>query len=185
MGNRSLDTVTGDVLTLTGVMPWQVSSGGFASGGVWSQLAIVLWLDGCLGVESRFGLAVTEGVCDTCGGGGGGDHFGWRPPWSGEGGLSPFSFIPRHLPYNWGKARKTAVRVAEQCWVLRVASSWPPCRGDLDWSAAHPSSSFDREGLQTDLGGRRCFPSCRTQECPASVNFESKLSVNALMWSAK
>jgi len=65
MGNRSLYTVTGGVLTLTGVTSWHVSSGGFASGGGWSQLAIFLWLAGCLGVEPKFGLALAEGLCDT------------------------------------------------------------------------------------------------------------------------
>jgi hypothetical protein len=39
--------------------------------------------------------------------------------------------------------------------------------------------------LQSALGRHRCLPSCRTKGFPASSNFESKLSVNALMWSAK
>jgi hypothetical protein len=47
---------------------WYGSIGGFASGGGWSELAIVLWLDGCLGVELRIGLALGEGLCDTWGG---------------------------------------------------------------------------------------------------------------------
>jgi hypothetical protein len=38
--------------------------------------------------------------------------------------------------------------------------------------------------LQSALGRHRCLPSCRTKGFPASANFESKLSVNALMWSA-
>jgi hypothetical protein len=53
------------------------------------------------------------------------DRFGWWPLWlrekslrlkasmTGEGGPCPFWIIPWHLPYNWGKARKTLVRVAE------------------------------------------------------------------------
>jgi hypothetical protein len=68
MGNRSLYTVTGDVLTLTGVMYWHVSTGGFASGGGWSQLVIVLWLDGCQEVEPRIWLALPEGLCEIWGG---------------------------------------------------------------------------------------------------------------------
>jgi hypothetical protein len=44
--------------------------------------------------------------------------------------------------------------VAEHCWVLHIASTWPPCMGGLDWPAVHPSSSVDREGLQTALGRR-------------------------------
>jgi hypothetical protein len=39
--------------------------------------------------------------------------------------------------------------------------------------------------LQSALGRHTCLPSCRTKGFPASANFESKLSVNALMWSAK
>jgi hypothetical protein len=111
-------------------------------------------------------------------------RFGWRPPWSGVSGPCPFSFVPWHLLYNWGKARKTSVWVAEQCWVLHIASTWPPCGGGLDWPAVHLSTSVDREGLRTALGRRRCLPSCRTKGFPAWDNFESKLSVNALMWLA-
>jgi hypothetical protein len=155
-----------------GWRPWHVNTGGFASGGGWSQLRTVLWLDGCPGVEPRIGLALAEGLCDF-----GGDHFGWSPPWSGVGSPCPFSFIPWHLPYNWGKARKTSVRVAEQCWVLLVASAWPPCRGDLDRPAVRPSSSIDCEGHQIALGRRRCLPTCQTKGFPASLNFKSKLSI--------
>jgi hypothetical protein len=39
--------------------------------------------------------------------------------------------------------------------------------------------------LQSALGRHSWLPSCRIKGFPASVNFESKLSVNALMWSAK
>jgi hypothetical protein len=100
----------------------------------------------------------------------GGDHLGWRPPWSCVGGPCPFSFIPWHLSYKWGKSWKTSVRVAEQCWVLHVASTWPPYGGGLDWPAIHPSSSGDREGLQTALGRRRCLPSRRTKGFPHQVS---------------
>jgi len=40
-----------------------------------------------------------------------------KPPRLGEGsaGRAPtFHPIPWHLPYNWGKSRKTSVRVAER-----------------------------------------------------------------------
>jgi hypothetical protein len=43
--------------------------------------------------------------------GGGGDHFRWRPPWSGVGGPCTISFTPWHFSYNWGKTRKTSVRL--------------------------------------------------------------------------
>jgi hypothetical protein len=87
--------------------------------------------------------------------------------------------------YNLSFALQKSVGVAEQCWVLHVASTWPHCRGGLDWPDVHPSSSVDREELQTAVGRRRCLPSCRTKGFPAPGNFESKFSVNALMWSAK
>jgi hypothetical protein len=48
--------------------------------------------------------------------------------------------------------------------------------------------SFDwpAEGQFTSaLDLHKCLPSCRTKGFPASAIFESKLSVNALMWSAK
>jgi len=34
------------------------------------------------------------------------------------------------------------------------------------------------------LGQRKYLPSCRTRGFPTSANFESKLAVRALMWSA-
>jgi hypothetical protein len=54
----------------------------------------------------------------------GGNHFGWGPPWLGDAGRAPFLVIPWHLPYKWGKARKTSVRV-ESVWTARS------CRADL------------------------------------------------------
>jgi hypothetical protein len=61
-----------------------------------------------------------------------------------------------------------------QCWVLHVASTWPPCRGGLDWPAVHPSSSVDREGLQTALGRRRCLPSRRTKGFPYQITLSRR-----------
>jgi hypothetical protein len=49
----------------------------------------------------------------------------------------------------------------------------------------HQCTSVTRGWLQSALGRHRCLPSCRTKGFPASANFESKLSVSALMWSAK
>ena len=39
-------------------------------------------------------------------------------------------------------------------------------------------------GAGPTLGQRKYMPSCRTRGFPASANFESKLAVRALMWSA-
>jgi hypothetical protein len=76
---------------------------------------------------------------------GGGNHFGWRPPWSVVGGPRPFSFIPWHLPYNWGKARKTSVnksvlfipvrapcsRLTASQWGQLGGVKWPLCLDQL------------------------------------------------------
>jgi hypothetical protein len=110
IGNRSLYTITGDVLTLTGVMSrlkaltwyhWWIC---FCWGMILTNNSSLV---GCLGVEPRIGVALYEGLDEFWGG----DRSGWSPLWSGVGGPCPFSFIPWHLPYNWGKARKISVRV--------------------------------------------------------------------------
>jgi hypothetical protein len=49
-------------------------------------------------------VALAKGLCD----------FAWGRPWLGEAGRAPFSSIPWHLPYNWGKVRKTEERAREK-----------------------------------------------------------------------
>jgi hypothetical protein len=46
-------------------------------------------------------------------------------------------------------------------------------------------TSITRRWFQSALGRHRCLQICRTKGFPASANFETKLSVSALMWSAK
>jgi hypothetical protein len=58
-------------------------------------------------------------------------------------------------------------------------------RDSLGWPAEHQSTSVTRGWLQSALSRHRCLPSFRTKEFTTSANFESKLSVSALMWSAK
>jgi hypothetical protein len=58
-------------------------------------------------------------------------------------------------------------------------------RDNLGWPAEHHSTSITRRWLQSALGRHKCLPSCRTKGFPTSTNFVSKLSVSALMWSAK
>jgi hypothetical protein len=50
------------------------------------------------------------------------------------------------------------------------------------WPAEHQSTSANRGWLQSALGRHRCLPSCRIKVFTAPANFESKLSVSALMW---
>jgi hypothetical protein len=49
----------------------------------------------------------------------------------------------------------------------------------------HVSSPRLTGGLQSAHGRHKCLPRSRTKVYPASANCESKLSVSALMWSAK
>jgi hypothetical protein len=103
----------------------------------------------------------------------------------GEGGPCPFWIIPWHLPCNWGKARKNlsqGSRVAGDYLLRRLGRLF---RDSLGWPAEHQSTSVTRGWLQSALGQHRCLPSFRTKGFPASANFESKLLVSALMWSAK
>jgi hypothetical protein len=61
-------------------------------------------------------------------------------------------------------------------WLLMEGFGWP---------AENQSTSVSRGWLQSALGRQKCLPSCRTKGFLASAIFESKLSVSALMWSAK
>jgi hypothetical protein len=101
----------------------------------------------------------------------------------GEAGRATYLIMPWHSLYNWGKARETSVRTAEQpgdCSLRRIGClCGTASAGLLDVR----SPRFPR-WLQPALSPRRCLRSCRTKGFPASVNFDSKLSVNALMWSA-
>jgi hypothetical protein len=114
-----------------------------------------------LGVEpTSAGVALAEGLRDR------------------EGGPCPLWIIPWHLPYKWGKAWKTSVRTT-RCADLAIF-----------WGAASAglllvSSPRLPGGLQSALGRHKSLPSCRTKGFPVSANFESKLSVSALIWSAK
>jgi len=54
----------------------------------------------------------------------------------------------------------------------------------LDWSAAPCRPWLLRQATGSAIGQRKYLQSCRTRGYPTSANFESKLSVRALMWSA-
>ena len=79
---------------------------------------------------------------------------------------------------------KTCVRATEKCSAYKrrarfVSSTWLST-GLLEHVAVGPHF---RAAGQT-LGQSRYLPICRTKGFPASANFESKLSVRTLTWSA-
>ena len=57
--------------------------------------------------------------------------------------------------------------------------------GRLDWSAVPCRPWLSRQATGPALGKFKYLPSFRTRGFPTSANFESKLSVRTLMWSAK
>jgi hypothetical protein len=66
-----------------------------------------VWMDMFWVVPRRVGITLADGLCNL----GVGGHFGWRLPWLGVVGHAYFSFIPWHLPCNWGKAHTTLMRL--------------------------------------------------------------------------
>ena len=54
----------------------------------------------------------------------------------------------------------------------------------LDWPAVPCRPWLSRQATGSTLGKRKYLPGCHTRGFPTSANFESKLSVWALMWSA-
>ena len=54
----------------------------------------------------------------------------------------------------------------------------------LDWPAVPCRPWLSRQATGSTLGQLKYLPSCRTRGFPTSGNFESNLSVRALMWSA-
>jgi len=54
----------------------------------------------------------------------------------------------------------------------------------LDWPTVPCRPWLSRQGTGSTLRQRKYLPSCRTRGFHTSADFESKLSVRALMWSA-
>ena len=87
---------------------------------------------------------------------------------------------------------EVSVRVAEKCQLVAEKCQLSTiCL--VDWAAVTAATdcvTINTLGLRfgwvrLTLGQRKCLPSCQTKGFPASDNYESKLSVRALMWSAK
>jgi len=72
-----------------------------------------------------------------------------------------------------GWSAPSAIRLDDMA-IADDGLDWPiPCR---PW--------LSRQATGLTLGHLNYLPCCRTRGCPTSANFESKLSVEALMWSA-
>jgi len=56
--------------------------------------------------------------------------------------------------------------------------------GRLDWTAVPCRPRLSRQATGPALEKFKYLPSCRTRGFPTSANFESKIAVRALMWSA-
>jgi hypothetical protein len=107
-----------------------------------------------------------------------GEREGLRPLWL-ETGRSPFELYPGICLTTEEKHGQPGSPGTARCADLAVF--WGTASaGLLDVR----SPRFPR-WLQSALGRHRCLPSYRTKGFPASADFESKLSVRALMWSAK
>jgi hypothetical protein len=124
------------------------------------------------------GIVFAEGLCDW---GGITSAEGIR---DGETGRAPFLIMPWHSPYNWGKGRNTSVSSAGQhrdCSLRRLGCLLRDCLG---WPAGRQITPVSR---LTSVSPRSAqLPSeLPYWGFPAWVNFESKLSISALMWSAK
>jgi hypothetical protein len=131
----------------------------------------IFGLDGSLGVEPRnVGIALADSLCEL----------GSRPPWLGKAGRAPFELYPDFAL----QVRKSTEYISQ---ISRVLAKYTlprlgrHFRDNLGWPAEHQSTLVSREWFQPDFGRRKCLPNCRTKGFPASANFESKFSVNALM----
>ena len=84
---------------------------------------------------------------------------------------------------------KTSVRAPEKWSVYQrrarfVWSTWSSSSVVLVWSAGTGRPRFALRATGPTLGQSRYLPSCRTKGFHSSGNFEWKLAVRALMWSA-
>jgi hypothetical protein len=114
----------------------------------------------------------------------GGDHFGWRPPSWGGGPCPFFSLCPGiHLTneQNHGKPQSGQPSSPGTARCADLALFW----GTASAGLLDVRSPRLPGWLQSALGPHRCLRICRTKGFPASANFQSKISVSVLMWSAK
>jgi len=76
--------------------------------------------------------------------------------------------------------------LAKHYWARFVNSTWPYfCGGLLHWPVTSVALGFSVERPVSTLDQSSYPPHYRTKGFPASTNFEPKLAVMALKWSAK
>jgi hypothetical protein len=138
------------------------------------------WLEGYLEVETRsVGFALAIGLCDLGDAITSAEGLHDRGRWA-----VPLWIIMWNMLYNWWRARKTSIELAGKLdyTLHRLGCVLRDCLG---LPAENQFTSVIRGGLQPAHVRHECLPSCLNKGFLVSANFESKLSVSVLMWSAK
>jgi hypothetical protein len=113
-----------------------------------------------------------------------GNHFRWRPPWLEKAVRAAFQ-IYRGICLTAEENTENIGQGSRVVWHYSLRRLDRLFRDSIGWPAEHQSTSVTRGWLQSALRRHKCLSSCRSKGFPASANFESKLPVSALMWSAK
>jgi hypothetical protein len=109
-----------------------------------------------------------------------------KPAWGGKCGPCPytlaFALQLRKITENLSQGSRKAVGCSAPSAIhlvdLAIADD------GLDWPAGSCRPWLRLQATGSTLGQRKYLPSCRTGKFPTSANFESKLAVRALTWSA-
>jgi hypothetical protein len=173
------------MLTLTilksGWRPWLLSCERLAPKWPWTNYGRnKLWLVGCLGSEPRLAESQTKGQALrwSCGAWG---RWVRAVSWHRIHTLA-FALQLRKITENLsqdilkalGWTAPNTIRLVD----VAIAGD------DLDWPAGSCCPWLSPQATGSTLGQLKYLPSCRTRGFPTSANFESKLTVRALMWSA-
>jgi hypothetical protein len=136
-----------------------------------------LWLVGCLGSESRLAQSQTGGMRLTSGA-------LVKTPRLGHG--SAGNLYPGVCLTTEEKSRKNLSQCSRKAlgWSAPNAIRLVDLAIALDWPADPCRPWLSHQAKGSTLGQLKYTPSCRTRGFPKSANFESKLAVRALLWSA-
>jgi hypothetical protein len=117
---------------------------------------------------------------------GGGGILWQRASMTGVSGRCPFPVIPCHLSClttesveNLGQSIQLALDTSRSVDLASFLEAASTCLLSIS------PPSVVHGWLQSALSWHKCLPCCRNKGFPAPANFQSKLSVNALTWSAK